>query len=80
MVDGSFLKEHERQTIINIRTGTERRESGPRLDQAGPGAFLARPRRSAVVACHSATNSGSNMLILSAVLGLAFFALLVALN
>jgi len=53
--------------------------TGP--DPTRPGALLARLRRSAVVACHSATNSGSNMLLLLATLAAAFAVLLiVALN
>ena len=47
----------------------------------GPGALFARPRRSAMVACHSATIKGSTMLLLLATLAAAFAVLLiVALN
>ena len=52
-----------------------------RPDRTGPGALFARPRRSAMVACHSATIKGSTMLLLLATLAAAFAVLLiVALN
>ena len=60
----------------------ERLDPDPtRPDRTGPGALFARPRRSAMVACHSATIKGSTMLLLLATLAAAFAVLLiVALN
>ena len=60
----------------------ERPDPDPsRPDPTGPGARFARPRSSAMVACHSATIKGSTMLLLLATLAAAFAVLLiVALN